>query len=585
MVAVAQATVIGTLQAVHDVDTSQPHITVVAGNPLEIVDPTPSTATSTAVLMLSRDDGGNGAAGDGASIDFGIMNSVGVRVVAVRFSAEWIDATSGSEDAEVVFSSRAFGILAEGLRVRPLGVDLQFATPFAFVLSPNAQLTDGLRISVVASDTYVIPQTVANQFYLGNTIADPSVNLNRGNARAFDIIPLGTTIVSNTPGDWIAMASNVVLDVATVSFGGFVAVSGEIRFRQSGSAFGAGNLFKISGTFTNEIGSSVSIGSQYTFVHVGRYRADGAFAQSNFFHRVCLFQPTWQAFNGATQTITTVNVGGLLNPIQDAGVTFTNMRDWEWAAGTFSGTTTNRSHLFWPATNTPAATIFEGINSALAASANHRFIRHTGTAQADFGGVVAFGAGATVDVTLVRGAADRLDLGAGDSLRISDTGELQFGGDVVLRRLVANFLTMNDGDSFRITTGNLFFGASGSINLREVATDVLALATGDSFRIEDGTLQFAGTAEQISRTAGELLLTGAIVRTSAALEVDGTFNHDGTLYGQYGAVPVAQDTGWLISNVSTLRAYDANSTNLDEIADTLGTLIETVLKAQGVVGA
>lgn len=109
-----------------------------------------------------------------------------------------------------------------------------------------------------------------------------------------------------------------------------------------------------------------------------------------------------------------------------------------------------------------------------------------------------------------------------------------------------------------------------------IVPDLDAAATNTAIR----SLMLAGAGKFFIEHLGTALsLFGGDV------EIDGAFNHDGSTYGQYGATPVAQDTGWLISNVSTLRAYDANSTNTDEIADTLGTLVEIVLKLQGVVGA
>ena len=45
----------------------------------------------------------------------------------------------------------------------------------------------------------------------------------------------------------------------------------------------------------------------------------------------------------------------------------------------------------------------------------------------------------------------------------------------------------------------------------------------------------------------------------------------------------AAPAAYTLTNVTTDRAYDANSTSLDEIADTLGTLIAD-LKALGLVG-
>jgi phage baseplate assembly protein gpV len=412
--------------------TGTPTFTLLGAGPMLIIEPTASSGAATIAQELRRDDGGVGAIGDGVAQSLSIMNSAGAVAEAFRVSAEWSDPTAGSEDSEVVFMISIAGVFAEGLRFRASGVDTQIVSPLSFILSPNAQTTDGLRITVVAGDTFVIPQTVANQFYLGNTIADPSVNLNRLAARAFDIIPLGTTVTAALPGNWIDMASTVVINTApTGSLGGFVSVSGSVEFRLAGSAFGAGNLFKIQGTIKNESGALVSIGSQYTFVHIGTYQADGAYAQANFFHRICLFQPTWNIINGATMTVSTVNVGGLLNPTIGAGVTVTNMRDWEWSAVAQVGTIVNRAGLYMTDL-AGGTTSTAGILSLITAGATRRFINHTGTAESDFGGPINLGSGATMDVQFSRGAANRFDLAAGDTMRlIAGTLQLIDGSQVI----------------------------------------------------------------------------------------------------------------------------------------------------------
>ena len=476
------------LQGSYNASTTPVDVLMAAAFPVSWVEATASSGAVTVGQTIARDDGGNGAVGDGVSQDLAIMNDAGARVIASRLSAEWSDATSGSEDAEVVFSLRVAGLFVEGLRFKGLGVDTQLVSPFAFVLSPNADDTSGLRISTVANDVYIIPQVPADEFYLGNTVADPSVDLNRGTSRAISVIPLGTTLTSlgGGSGNWVNFGSNVVLDYPSASVSGLIAFSGEMRFRQAGGAIGAGNLFKMQGVFTNEIGSSVSIGSQYTFVHVGTYRADGtggAFAQANLFHRLSLYQPRWETVAGATMAVTTLNAGGLINPTVAAGVTVTNMRDWEWGTLAQAGTILTRDAIYLP-NFVGGSTASSGVRSLLTAVATRRFINHTGTAQSDFGGAIGLGAGATIDVLLSRGAANRLDL-----------------------------------------------------------------ATGDSFRIINGAL------EHLAGTIG--------------------FN---------GATPVAQDTGWAVSNVTTDRVLDANATTLDELADVVGTLI-TYLLSRGDLGA
>lgn len=54
--------------------------------------------------------------------------------------------------------------------------------------------------------------------------------------------------------------------------------------------------------------------------------------------------------------------------------------------------------------------------------------------------------------------------------------------------------------------------------------------------------------------------------------------------GFYNTTPVIQTTGWAITNVLLDKVYDADATTIDEIADVLGTLIDT-LKALGLISA
>jgi hypothetical protein len=454
-------------------------ITALSGLPPIVNEPTAPSGTVVPVVQLRRDHGAAGILGDGASWEFYLPNAAGTPTLAFSTAVEW---STLHTTTEITFNLLHLGLFIEGLRFRGNGLDTQIVSPFAFILSPNAQTGDGLRISVNGGgDTFVIPQNVANEFYLGNTVADPSVDLNRGNARAFDIIPLGTTITSNTPGNWIDLAAPTVINLVNGTFGGFVSVSGNVEYRLAASGFGAANLFKMQSTLKNESGANVIIGSQYTFVNIGTYQADGAFAQANLFHRICLFQPQYGVINGATMSVATYNGGMFVNTTVGAGVTFTNRRDIEIAAGVVSGTVTNWDCIYVPSITT--GTNFSVIRSLVNSGATRRFINHTGTAQSDFGGAIGLGAGATIDVVLSR-----------------------------------------------------------------VAANVLGLASGDSFRIINGDLE-----------------------------------HQAGNVGFYGATPVAQSAAYTPTNVTTDRAYDANATTVDELADVLGTLIAD-LQATGIIG-
>jgi hypothetical protein len=68
------------------------------------------------------------------------------------------------------------------------------------------------------------------------------------------------------------------------------------------------------------------------------------------------------------------------------------------------------------------------------------------------------------------------------------------------------------------------------------------------------------------------------------MTISGDFDHDGTGFGIFNTTPVAQSTGWSVSNESTDKSYNADSLTLHELADVVGTLVE-YLKTLGVLGA
>lgn len=85
---------------------------------------------------------------------------------------------------------------------------------------------------------------------------------------------------------------------------------------------------------------------------------------------------------------------------------------------------------------------------------------------------------------------------------------------------------------------------------------------------------------------------GAIVfKVSENIAASTTPNNVNTIFrlengkiGFFGVTPVARSTGWSVSNVVTDKTYNATSTTLNEVAHTLGTLIE-YLKTIGILGA
>lgn len=58
-----------------------------------------------------------------------------------------------------------------------------------------------------------------------------------------------------------------------------------------------------------------------------------------------------------------------------------------------------------------------------------------------------------------------------------------------------------------------------------------------------------------------------------SIQIAGDLNHDGAGVGFFGTAPAAQAAAYVPANVNPDRAYDADATTIDELADVLGTLI------------
>lgn len=96
----------------------------------------------------------------------------------------------------------------------------------------------------------------------------------------------------------------------------------------------------------------------------------------------------------------------------------------------------------------------------------------------------------------------------------------------------------------------------------------------------------------VNNSAGGDTIDDFSVKTTSnynAINVDAS-NDDITIMsnasgkvGFFGATPSVQDTGWSVTNETTDRVYDTDSTTVNELADVLGTLIEE-LKSKGLIG-
>jgi hypothetical protein len=135
--------------------------------------------------------------------------------------------------------------------------------------------------------------------------------------------------------------------------------------------------------------------------------------------------------------------------------------------------------------------------------------------------------------------------------------------------------------------------ASQSANLMQVgssssATDRLTLSAAGQLALpvtgSTGGISIGGDTS-VYRSAADTLRTpdSLVVDTDLTVSGDATIGGAGGGVGFYGTTPVVQSSAYSVTNVTTDRTYNADSTTINEVADVLGTLIAD-LKATGIIG-
>lgn len=116
--------------------------------------------------------------------------------------------------------------------------------------------------------------------------------------------------------------------------------------------------------------------------------------------------------------------------------------------------------------------------------------------------------------------------------------------------------------------------------------DRLAINAGGTIELGPGNAVFDTnlyrSAANTLKTDDSLIVAGAGLDVSGSATVTGATKLGSSL-AFFGTAPISKITGYNITNLTTDRTYDANSTTINELADILGTLIND-LKSYGLIG-
>lgn len=158
----------------------------------------------------------------------------------------------------------------------------------------------------------------------------------------------------------------------------------------------------------------------------------------------------------------------------------------------------------------------------------------------------------------------------------------------------AFFTQIASGSPAVLNAGAAFLGARSRGTL-DAPTSV---ATGDGL-VSVSAVAFGSSNTLATTSSGKTLWAALMVRagTVGASDVSQDvhlgvglggngvirYNSDDQI-GFFGTTPASKSTGWSVTNVTSDKTFNANATTIDEIADVLGTLIDT-LKTHGLLGA
>jgi len=273
-------------------------------------------------------------------------------------------------------------------------------------------------------------------------------------------MPDGRTVTSTVSQAALQWDSSIISNIpGGAPFGNddapaMVAATGECRFDDPAFLFSTSLLFNQATTISANTGSP-TLGPIYTMVHQPLIRSVSANAktcsQMNAVRAQASIGPN--TAGNLTQTsvayfLSTITVDATVGTVSVTDCVYSLYAAPNLVAG---GTVGTLSCIRLAAIPAAGITNLRGIDSAMSAG---QFIRHTGTAPAQLGGALQLGLGTTFDWSLSRVAANLASLADGDSLRIT-TGRLYFGASGA----GADFISSGAGN-LQVTSTRLGFGVA-----------------------------------------------------------------------------------------------------------------------------
>lgn len=149
-------------------------------------------------------------------------------------------------------------------------------------------------------------------------------------------------------------------------------------------------------------------------------------------------------------------------------------------------------------------------------------------------------------------------------------GDADFTFDKSLKQLNLGFNVLINKERISAT--------SGATSLLPAISAVGGKTDGDNVALS-GTSSVANSSGD--NIAGSFFASGS-TSNNIALQTSGDVAFDDSKLGFFGATPVVKTALYTIANVTPDRDYDADSSNVDELADVLGTLV-TDLKLMGLI--